>query len=73
MCNQPLVRKKWNKHFKLRKVLQIFYKLIINEFGRCLTRSDNVYFAKNEQAALAVFTVVFYFTHAEHDLIKLNI
>ena len=45
---------------------------MINEFRRS-TRSDNVYFAKNEQASFAVFTVVFCFTHAEHDLIKLNI
>ena len=30
-------------------------------------------FANNEQASLAVFTVVFCFTHAEHDLIKLKL
>ena len=45
--------------------------MIINEFGRCPTRSD-VYFANNKQVSLAVFIVVFCFTHAEHNLIKLK-
>ena len=48
-------------------------KLIINELGRFSTRSDNVYFAKNKQAPMAVFTVVFCFAHAEHNLIKLKL
>ena len=43
---------------------------MINELGRCPTRSENVYFANNEQASIAVFTAVFCFTHAEHNLIK---
>ena len=47
-------------------------KLIINELGRCPTRSDNVYFANNEQASLAVFNAVFCFAHAEHNLIELK-
>ena len=46
---------------------------MINELGGCLIRSGNVYFANNEQASLAVFTVVFYFTHAENNSIKLKL
>ena len=46
--------------------------MIINELGRCPTRSDNVYFANNEQASLA-FTAAFCFAHAEHNLIKLKV
>ena len=38
---------------------------------RCPTRSDNLYFAANEQALL-VFTAEFCFAHAEHNLIKLK-
>ena len=45
---------------------------MINELARFTTRSDNVYFANNEQASIAVFTAVFCFTHAEHHLIKLK-
>ena len=46
---------------------------MINELGRCPTRSENVYFANNEQTSIAVFTAVFCFTHAEHNLIKLKL
>ena len=46
--------------------------MIINELGLCPTRSNNVYFANNEQASLA-FTDVFCFAHAEHNLIKLKL
>ena len=42
---------------------------MINELVRFPTRSDNVYFANNKQASIAVFTAVFYFTHGEHHLI----
>ena len=42
---------------------------MINELARSLTRSDNVYFAVNEQ----VFTAVFCFTHVRHHLIKLKL
>ena len=42
---------------------------MINEVARSPTRSENVYFANNEQ----VFTAVFCFTHAEHHLIKLKL
>ena len=44
-----------------------------NELVCLPTRSDNVYFANNEQASIAVFTAVFCFTHAEHHLIKLKL
>ena len=43
---------------------------MINELAGSLTRSDNVYFANNEQALIAVFTAVFCFIHAKHHLIK---
>ena len=46
---------------------------MINKLARWPTRSDNVYFANNEQASIAVFTAVFCFTHAEHHLIKLKL
>ena len=36
---------------------------MINELGRCSTRSDNVYFVNNEQTSLASFS----FAHAEHN------
>ena len=44
-----------------------------NELVCLPTRSDNVYFANNEQASIAVFTAVFCFTHVEHHLIKLKL
>ena len=46
---------------------------MINEPARFLTRSENVYFANNEQVSTAVFTAVFCFTHAKHHLIKLKL
>ena len=46
---------------------------MINELGRCPTRSENVYFANNEQASIVVFTALFCFTHNKHDLIKLKL
>ena len=46
---------------------------MINELTGSPTRSNNVYFANNEQALIAVFTAVFCFTHAEHHLIKLKL
>ena len=46
---------------------------MINELAGPPTRSDNVYFAKNEEASIAVFSAVFCFTHAEHHLIKLKL
>ena len=46
---------------------------MINELRRCTTRSNNVYFANNEQALIPVFTAAFCFTHAKHNLIKLKL
>ena len=46
---------------------------MINKLGRYLTRSENVYFANNEQASITVFTDVFCFMHAKHYLIKLKL
>ena len=48
-------------------------KLMINELAVFPAISENVYFANNEQASIAVFTAVFGFTHAEHHLIKLKL
>ena len=48
-------------------------KLMIDKLGRSLTRSENVYFANNEQASIVVFTAMFCFTHAEYHLIKLKL
>ena len=48
-------------------------KLMINEISSCLTRSENIYFAKTEQASIAVFTAVFCFIHAEHNLVTLKL
>ena len=61
------------KIFKTKKGSITCSKLMINELGGCLTRSENVYFANNEQASIAVFTAVFCFTHAQHHLIKLKL
>ena len=35
---------------------------MINELGPFAARSENVYFANNEQALIAVFTVVLFYT-----------
>ena len=43
---------------------------MINELVHSPTRSENVYLTNNEQVSIAVFTAVFCFTHAEHNLIK---
>ena len=48
-------------------------KLIVNKLAGSPARSENVYFAKNEHASIAVFTAVFCFTHAERHLIKLKL
>ena len=45
---------------------------MINGLARFPTRLDNVYFANNKQASIALFTAVFCFTNAEHYLIKLK-
>ena len=46
---------------------------MINELASSPSGSENVYFANNEQASIAVFTTVFCFKHAEHHLIKLKL
>ena len=46
---------------------------MINELARFPTRSENVYFANNEQASITVFTAVLCFTYAELHLIKLKL
>ena len=46
---------------------------MINELAHFPTRSDNAYFANNEQALIAFFTAAFCFTHVKHYLIKLTL
>ena len=46
---------------------------MINEFACFPTRSENVYFANNEQASIVLFTAVFCFALAKHRLIKLKL
>ena len=46
---------------------------MINKLSRSPTRSENVNFANNEEASIEVFTAVFCFTHAEHNVIKLKL
>ena len=59
--------------FKTKKGSITCSKLMINELAGPPTRSENVYFANNEEASIAVFTAAFCFTHAEHHLIKLKL
>ena len=46
--------------------------MVINELVRCTNRSDNLYFANDEQALLA-FASAFCFARAQHNLIKLKL
>ena len=66
-------KKKVKKIFKTKKGSITCSKLMINELAGSPTRSQNVYFTNNEQTSIAVFTIVFRFTHAEHHLIKLEL
>ena len=59
--------------FKTKKGSLTCSKLMINELADCPTRSENVYFANNEQASIAVFTAVFCFKNTEHNFIKLKL
>ena len=59
--------------FKTKKSFITCSKLVVNEIGHCPTRSENIYFANNEQAWMTVFTTVFCFTHVEHNLTKLKL
>ena len=36
-------------------------KLMVNELARFLTRSENAYFANNEQTSITVFTAVLFY------------
>ena len=63
-------KKEKNKYFKA-KYLKIFWtkkgyitcsKLMINELARSPTRLENVNFSNNEQALIAVFTAVLFYT-----------
>ena len=45
----------------------------MNSSKKSITRSNNIYFANNEQASIAVFTAVFCFTHAKYNLIKFKL
>ena len=46
---------------------------MINKLTCFPTKSENVYFANNEQASTVVFTAKFYSALAEHHLIKLKL
>ena len=54
--------------FQTKKGSTTCSKLMINELAGSPTRPENVYFANNKQASIAVFTAVFCFTHARHHL-----
>ena len=56
--------KKLKQIFQTKKDFITCSKLIINEHVGSPIRSDNAYFANNEQASL-----VFFIAHAEHNLI----
>ena len=59
--------------FQTKKDFITCSKLMINELARFLTRSENTYFTNNKKASIAVSTAVFFYTYAEHHLIKLNL
>ena len=46
---------------------------MITKLARSQTRSENVYFANNKQASIAVFTAVFCFANAVYNLVKLQL
>ena len=64
-------KKKGKCLFQTKKDFIICLKLTINEYIRCPARTDNLYFANNEQALIAVFTAAVFFAHVDHNLIKL--
>ena len=53
--------------FQTKKDFTTCSKLIIKELGSFTIRSDNAYFANNEQVSL-----VFFIAHAKRNLIKLK-
>ena len=66
-------KKKVKQIFKTNKDHITCPKLMINELVGSPTRSENVYFANNKQASIAVFTAVFCFRHADYHLIKFEL
>ena len=58
------VKKKVKRMFQTEKDFITCSKLVANELGSCPSRSDNIYFANNEQASVAVFSAAFCFAHA---------
>ena len=66
-------KKKLEEIFQTKEGSISCSKSIVNELGRSPTRSETLYFANNEQALIAVFTAVFCFAHAQHNLIKLKL
>ena len=65
-------KKNVKKIFKTKKGSITCSKLIINELAGSPTRSENVYFANNEQASIVVFTACFVL-HMPNHLIKLKL
>ena len=63
--------KKVKKIFRTKKVSITCSNLMSNELADHPARLENVYFANNEQASIAVFTAMFCFTQAGHPSIKL--
>ena len=59
--------------FKTKNDFITCSKILINELGRSPTKSEKVRLANNKQASIAVFTAMFCFTHAEHNLVKLKL
>ena len=66
-------KKKVKKIFKTKKGSITCSKLMIKEIAGSPTTLENVYFAYNELASIAVFIAVFCVAHAEHYLIKLKL
>ena len=64
-------KKKAKYVFQTKKDFITCTTLAINEFLRCHTRSDNVYFVSNGQTLLAAFTAAFCFARVDHNFIKL--
>ena len=55
-------KKKVKKIFKTKKGSITCSKLMINELAGSPTSLENVYFANNEEALIAVFTAVLFYT-----------
>ena len=55
-------KKKVKQICQTKKGFITCWKLMINEIARFPTRLENVYFVNNEQALIAVFTAVLFYT-----------